>query len=1024
MVAQLPMAVALLMGPDHVYTAASESYLRIAGKPVLGRPYREVFPEVEGQGYFELLDQVYATGESWSASAAPAAWDADMDGTPEAHFIDVTFAPVRGITGAVEGVTLTVDVVDDRVHAEQARTRATERTERLQAVTVALAGAVTQPDVVHVLFEQGTAATGAVSGALALLQPDGETLELTPSPGRAEAVDQDWRTFRLDAPVPLAEVTRSGEPQFFERAAELYPRYESQRARFVALGLRAAAVLPLPGVAGPLGAFSLVFAEERRFSPEDRAVLGALARQCAVALERAQLFEAEREALADAEAARRHLERVITQAPVAMYIARGREHVFEVANEPWYAMAGKRPEEVLGRPVREVFPELVPQGIVERIERVYDSGEAFAPEALPLVFDADGDGTPEEHFFNVVYQPLRDAAGVVYAIAAVATEVTELVQARRAAEAARAEAEASAERSRRLQAVAAALNEAVTPQDVAEVCVRGGIAALGADAGSLGVLVEQGTQFEVVYTTGYPPEVAERWRRFPVHPGKPLSDAVLTRVPVLLSSTREWKARYPEAAADHRHAGTAAFAATPLIVGGRVLAGLAFSFRRARRFDEGERLFLATLGEQAAQALERARLFAAERTARATAERLQDLTAALSGSLSTGEVGSATMRHGVTALYADAGVLALLTPTGEELEVAASTGYPPEACMGPGRRWTIDTTIPIAEATRTGKSVCIGSPAEWAERYPGGYVPTNSRSAAWAALPITLEGRTAGALLWTYNAARSFDPEQVALMETLARVCSQALERVHLLETEQRARAEAEKANQSKTEFLSAMSHELRTPLNAIAGYVDLLDAGVRGPINEAQRADLLRIKRAQEILLSLINDVLNFARLEAGRLDIVRTEVPVMELVQELENLIGNQLREKGLSYSCELPAAELLALGDAERIRQILLNLLTNAIKFTDSGGKISISAEALVDQVAIRVSDTGRGVPPDKLESIFDPFVQIERRRVADSQQGVGLGLAISRELARAMGGELTAESRVGEGSTFTLTLARAE
>ncbi len=145
---------------------------------------------------------------------------------------------------------------------------------------------------------------------------------------------------------------------------------------------------------------------------------------------------------------------------------------------------------------------------------------------------------------------------------------------------------------------------------------------------------------------------------------------------------------------------------------------------------------------------------------------------------------------------------------------------------------------------------------------------------------------------------------------------------------------------------------------------------------------------------------------------------------MQELENLIGNQLREKGLSYSCELPAAELLALGDAERIRQILLNLLTNAIKFTDSGGKISISAEALADQVAIRVSDTGRGVPPDKLESIFDPFVQIERRRVADSQQGVGLGLAISRELARAMGGELTAESRVGEGSTFTLTLARAE
>jgi signal transduction histidine kinase len=257
-------------------------------------------------------------------------------------------------------------------------------------------------------------------------------------------------------------------------------------------------------------------------------------------------------------------------------------------------------------------------------------------------------------------------------------------------------------------------------------------------------------------------------------------------------------------------------------------------------------------------------------------------------------------------------------------------------------------------------------------------------------------------------------------METLARVCAQALERAQLLETEHRARAQAEEVNQSKTELLSAMSHELRTPLNAIAGYVDLLDAEIRGPITDSQRADLRRVKRAQEMLLSLINDVLNFARLEAGWLEIDRTTVRVGGLLRELEDLMSNQVRVRGLSFRCEPCPAELTVLGDAERIRQILLNLLSNAIKFTNPGGTISVSAEQSDDNLSIRVSDTGSGIPADRLEHIFEPFVQIDRRQIEESQQGVGLGLAISRELARAMGGDLEVRSRVGEGSTFVLTL----
>jgi PAS domain S-box-containing protein len=250
-------------------------------------------------------------------------------------------------------------------------------------------------------------------------------------------------------------------------------------------------------------------------------------------------------------------------------------------------------------------------------------------------------------------------------------------------------------------------------------------------------------------------------------------------------------------------------------------------------------------------------------------------------------------------------------------------------------------------------------------------------------------------------------------------------EREALLEQAERARALADEANRAKSEFLASMSHELRTPLNAIAGYLDLLSLEIHGPVTDRQRGALGRIKRNQEVLLSLINDVLNFAKLEAGRLEIETEPVAVGGLLEALEPLVSPQLGAKQLRFRC-LPCADgLAALGDAERIQQVLINLLTNAIKFTGAGGAVTVDARDAGEMVEIRVSDTGRGIPPDKLESIFDPFVQVDRRGTLaeDSQQGVGLGLAISRELARAMAGDLAVESAVGAGSTFTLRLRRA-
>ena len=247
-------------------------------------------------------------------------------------------------------------------------------------------------------------------------------------------------------------------------------------------------------------------------------------------------------------------------------------------------------------------------------------------------------------------------------------------------------------------------------------------------------------------------------------------------------------------------------------------------------------------------------------------------------------------------------------------------------------------------------------------------------------------------------------------------------ERAARKEAEQ-ARAEAENANRAKSEFLANMSHELRTPLNAIAGYVELLDMEIRGPIVQAQRDDLARIKASQRVLLRLVNDVLNFAKLESGHVPVTLRDVNIAKVLGELEPLVLPQLMAKGLQFDTDSCSDELHAEADPEKLEQILLNLLSNAIKFTPAQGSIHLMCESTPTEVCIRVADTGRGIPPEKQDGIFEPFVRVDEG-FARKTEGTGLGLAISRNLARAMGGELKVESTPGAGATFSLLLKRTK
>jgi len=375
------------------------------------------------------------------------------------------------------------------------------------------------------------------------------------------------------------------------------------------------------------------------------------------------------------------------------------------------------------------------------------------------------------------------------------------------------------------------------------------------------------------------------------------------------------------------------------------------------------------------------------------------------------------------------GSILLLDPDGVTLRHGAAPSLPPEYC-----RWIDGSSIgPTAGSCGTaawrGEQVIvrdIETDPLWAD-YRAWALPFGLR-ACWSTPILDEHGVVLGTFAMYYAEPREPTAHELGLTRTAAMLACNIIVRTRaeeaLRESEAQmraARAAAEQANRSKAAFLAMMSHELRTPLNAIGGYASLMLDGIPTPATGAQQNYLERIVRAQQHLLGLIDAVLTHAKLEAGRMTYRMEDVRLGELLDEVEALTRPQLAEKRIAYDCAGCDAALVLRGDREKCLQILLNLMSNAVKFTPAEGRITLrTARPAPGQVLVGVRDTGVGMTAEQAASVFEAYVQFENR-LTRQEKGTGLGMAISRELARGMGGDLAVESEPGAGTEFLLTLA---
>lgn len=850
----------------------------------------------------------------------------------------------------------------------------------LQHVASSLASTLERDRLLETLVRTTLDSLGARAGGVAELSADGHELSVVASVGYPEALLDHFRAIRLDEHPAAAELVRRRRPYFFASQAEFAAAAPEIASLTQEAGARVA--LPLATPHQVLGVLLLTFAEPREFAPDEREFLEALSHQCAVAMERVTLFSREREARQAAEAANaRHgdsLERMSD-----LYFVCDEEWRYEWMNRAmreFVRASGYPPEELLGQVIWERFPRLVGGPMHDAMLQASASQQTVAFTAR---------GTYADSWYEGNAFPM--GSGVA-------------VHARDTTVRHRAEAE--------VHRLTTALQRRVDEMETLLKVIPVGIGIANDPEGTdITVNPALATLLRVPATAN-------------VSKSGPEADSLPFRV------LRDGVELAPDDLPLQKAARTGMalpYSEHELLFGDRTRVTLLASAAPLRDADGQVRGSVGAFVD-----------ITARKRAELASRLLAEASAAFATSLDIGRTFSVLAQRVVPEM-ADICVIFVTRESGSVGVAALETTDPAlvEQLQRFDRAHPVDgtPTHPVWHAIRDGRSILVPSvsDASIASMLSGEQsiiaLARETQTTSLLLVPIATRGRVLGALgMGTRGMRRTFDQGDLLLAEELGRRTAMALDNAYLLAAEHRARAEAEaaraeaeRASRAKSDFLAMMSHELRTPLNAIAGYAELIELGLRGPVSDAQVVDLQKIRQNQRHLLGLINSVLNFARLDAGRVMYDLANVPLAAALRAVESLIEPQLRERALAYHLAPCDVAVTVRADNEKLQQILLNLLGNAAKFTAAGGRIELSCRVDGRQVHISVRDTGVGIPPEQFERIFEPFVQ-GNRAARGSKEGVGLGLAISRELARGMGGELVVDSEVGVGSTFTLTLPR--
>ncbi|MEG4576486.1 PAS domain S-box protein [Microcoleus sp. N3A4] len=647
---------------------------------------------------------------------------------------------------------------------------------------------------------------------------------------------------------------------------------------------------------------------------------------------------------------------------------------------------------------------------------------------------ADGTRT----ILSINASPLFDPEGQIINIIAAFSDITERKQTEDERvqlvkeQAARALAENSQEKSAFLAEVSAVLSSSLdyeqTLQSVAKLAVP-----YFADWCSVDLLNDDRTICRVAVAHSDPEKVKFGWelaQRFPrqLDEAYGISQVMQTgQVEIAIEITDEQlvaavpNAEYLEII---RGVGLKSCIIAPLQARGRVLGSITLVFTESdRRYCLEDIALAEDLAQRAAIAIDNARLYnetqqaklAAELAANRTARLLAVMTA-LSESLTSAQVAQVIVQQGMSALGASCGLVAVLNKDASELEIIQAIGY--EHVGEFQRSFSIHAPYPLAQAVRTGQPVWLETIENRIARYPDlaeAYAKVGSE--AWISVPLLIEGQAVGGLSLSFSTVPQLCESDRAFVLALAQQSAQSIDRARLYESESQARAQSEAANRIKDEFLAVLSHELRTPLNPILGWTRLLR---RGTLDSGKTAVALEtIERNAQLQVQLIEDLLDISRILQGKLSLNSTPINLKTTLTAAIETVSLAAEAKNIQIETQLEPNVGDVLGDATRLQQVVWNLLTNAIKFTPTGGRVEVELKTIDSSAQIQVRDTGKGIKPEFIPYVFDTFRQADSS-ITRTFGGLGLGLAIVRHIVELHGGTVKAESFVeGQGATFTVT-----